>query len=223
MAQCKWCGKKGFLLSVDQHGLCSSCSPSVVLDIKERLRVIGSSREVANNAKNWRTKASRIDLMVRHLEHLQQYEQRGILSLDPPGPQALQDLERARRDAAIEAAETEVSKALASAETATTPKTKVNRASKALLALDAIRREIADYEELVPHEQQIRRFMHEANLNGFLDAARKAEFKGNKKKALDQYQEALFFLLNDDVDDSLQSEHIKSLEAKICQLTEAST
>lgn len=56
--------------------------------------------------------------------------------------------------------------------------------------------------------------------NACLEAARKAEFKGQKKKALDQCQDALYFLYNDEIDDSLQAEKIVEIEAKISELSD---
>lgn len=67
-------------------------------------------------------------------------------------------------------------------------------------------------------EIKVRKFLHETQLNAFLEEARKAEFKGNKKKALDQYKEALYFLRNDEIDDSLQAGKIKEIEKKISEL-----
>jgi len=57
-------------------------------------------------------------------------------------------------------------------------------------------------------------------LNKYLEEAGKAEFKGNLKKALDQYQEALYFLKNDDVDDILQSKEIASIESLVTKYRE---
>ncbi len=69
-------------------------------------------------------------------------------------------------------------------------------------------------------EARVRRFSHQTQLNAYLEAARKAEFKGQKKKALDQYLEALYFLRSDEIDDSLQAEKISELEAKISELSD---
>lgn len=43
-------------------------------------------------------------------------------------------------------------------------------------------------------ESQVIAFSQETQLNAFVEAARKAKSKGHKKKAIDQYQEALSFL-----------------------------
>lgn len=70
-------------------------------------------------------------------------------------------------------------------------------------------------------ERQIISTLHNVQLEGYLDAAKRADFKGQKKKALDQYYEALYFLKHDEIEDSLQMEHISTIEAKIEELTRA--
>jgi hypothetical protein len=67
-------------------------------------------------------------------------------------------------------------------------------------------------------EQQIATEISKTQLNGYLEEAKKNEFKGQKKKALDKYYEALYLLKHDDVDDSLQQDNIQFLESKIKEL-----
>jgi cell division FtsZ-interacting protein ZapD len=69
-------------------------------------------------------------------------------------------------------------------------------------------------------EQRARQLHHKTRLNTFVDAASKAEFKGQLKKALDQYQEALYFLRSDDIEDAQQTGEIEGIEAKIAEMTE---
>jgi len=68
-------------------------------------------------------------------------------------------------------------------------------------------------------EGQKKTFIHKTQLNEYIEEAKKAEFKDQKSKALDKYQEALYFLQNDEIDDSLQKENIDELKAKISELT----
>jgi len=51
-----------------------------------------------------------------------------------------------------------------------------------------------------------------------LDKAKKYEFKGNNKKALDFYYESLYFLKTDNIDDEVQKEQINEIENKIKSL-----
>ena len=115
----------------------------------------------------------------------------------------------------------EVRKILARAELRTTPRTKITEASKAILKIQDVRKEYGlNFPVLGELETNARRFMHQVELQGFLTEAEKAEFKGNRKKALDQYQEALFFLQRDDIDDRLQKNQIGDVEAKVRELSE---
>jgi hypothetical protein len=52
----------------------------------------------------------------------------------------------------------------------------------------------------------------------YMEKAEKAEFKGQQKKALEQYYEALYYLKHNEVDDVLKAEHIAGLEQKIRSL-----
>ena len=67
-------------------------------------------------------------------------------------------------------------------------------------------------------ELELKSLIHKTKLDKFLEAAKKAEFKGNKKKAIDQYQEALYFIRNDDVPDDQQGQYIEKIESKLKEL-----
>ncbi|NLE21927.1 MAG: hypothetical protein GX624_03990 [Actinobacteria bacterium] len=71
---------------------------------------------------------------------------------------------------------------------------------------------------LAAYEAEARAAVHGAKLGGFIEAAEKAEFKGNKKRALDQYQEALYFLKTDDIADDSQASEIARIAAKVEKL-----
>jgi len=107
---------------------------------------------------------------------------------------------------------------LAKAKLATSSRTSVGEANKALLKIRDAKEELEDPSRLDTLEARVKTFSHETQLNTFIEAARKAEFKGQKKKAIEQYQEALFFLKNDDIDDELQGREISKLEKKIAEL-----
>lgn len=72
-----------------------------------------------------------------------------------------------------------------------------------------------------PVEDKLKALVHDKQLDSMLDAARKAEFKGQKAKAIDQYQEALYFITTDKVDDTDQQGQIAEIETKIAQLSAA--
>lgn len=220
MAQCKMCGQKGFFLSVSEDGLCKSCESIVVMDIQQRVRIINDCIKLVNESKNMSTQLSRYDLLREHAQVLLEYEHKGIPTISPAPSQFLSEYTTNRDQIVLEGVTAEVEKALARAEIAITSRTSINEANKALLKIREGKKELNDKAKLDQLEARIRHFSHEKQLNEYLEAARKAEFKGKKKKALDQYQEALYFLRSDDIDDSLQEEKIGKIEAKISELSD---
>lgn len=220
MAQCKMCGRKGFFLSVSANGLCNSCEPIVVMDVQQRGRVINDCMKLVAESKNMKTRLSRCDLLVEHAQALLEYEHKGIPTVSPSPSQLLTEYTAMRDQIVLEGVTAEVEKALAKAEIAATPRTSINEANKALLKIREDKQELRDQAKLDQLEARVRRFSHETQLNAYIEAARKAEFKGQKKKALDQYQEALYFLRSDEIDDSLQAEKISEIEAKISELSD---
>ena len=220
MAQCKMCGHKGFFLSVSENGLCESCESIFVMDIQQRGRIINDCIKLVNESKNMSTKLSRYDLLREHAQALLEYEHKGIPTISPPPSQFLSEYTIKRDQIILESVTAEVEKALDKAEIASATRTCINEANKALLKIQEGKKELNDKTKLDQLEDRIRHFSHEKQLNEYLEAARKAEFKGKKKKALDQYQEALYFLHGDDIDDSLQAEKIGEIEAKISELSD---
>jgi len=214
------CGRKGFFLSVSANGLCNSCEPIVVMDVQQRGRIVNDCMKLVAESKNMKTRLSRCDLLIEHAQALLEYEHKGISTVSPSPSQLLTEYTAMRDQIVLEGVTAEVEKALAKAEIAATPRTSINEANKALLKIREGKQELRDQSKLNQLEARVRRFSHETQLNAYLEAARKAEFKGQKKKALDQYQEALYFLRSDEIDDSLQVEKISEIEAKISELSD---
>ena len=89
MAQCKMCGRKGFLLSVSANGLCKPCDAVFVLAVQQRGRVIWDCMKLINESKNTETRLSRCDLLIEHAQALLQYENMGIYTVNPSPSQLL--------------------------------------------------------------------------------------------------------------------------------------
>ncbi len=218
MAQCKNCGRKALFLSVTKNGLCKTCDAVVVMDVQQRVRIIQDSINLIEKSKITKTKVSRCDTLLEHAGALAEYERKGIPTLQPLPSQFITEYTAQRDNIICDGVTAEVDKALAKAELATSSRTSVGEANKALLKIRDAKEELEDPSRLDTLEARVKTFSHETQLNTFIEAARKAEFKGQKKKAIDQYQEALFFLKNDDIDDELQGREISKLEKKIAEL-----
>lgn len=222
MARCKLCGSGGWLLATTKDGLCQQCSTIVSTEVSSKLRVINESMEIIKKSKNISTRLSRCDVVEQYAKDLKKYENLGIKVTSPLPSEILEWISQARHQIVLESAQEIFEKAKEKAETAANPKGKASQYTSAL-------EKLLEYKKLVPSASEevdriisdLKRLAHEATLEVYLDAARKAEFKGQVKKAVDQYLEALYFLRTDKIDDALQTDQIQQIEAKLQQLGHA--
>ena len=219
MGQCKLCGKSGFFVMTDYYGLCGACAQVVKGDVQQRRRIIEDCVRLIETGKTFKTKLSRCDLLIEHMQVLAEYQAKGMIDeTNPPASQLVQQNTEFRDSMILEEIDELVSKADAKAGVATTPRTKANAYSAMLLKVRELTEMLSDSGKGAPYEHQLQMGAHGALLDGYIDEARKAEFKGNTKKALDRYQEALYFVKNDDIPDEQQTAQIQELEAKIQEL-----
>lgn len=218
MAKCKYCGRSGLFLRVSKEGLCNSCQPIVAMDVGQRTRIINDSMALIDKSKKLDTQISRCELLLEHAAELAEYEKRGIPTVKPPPSALLQEYTGRRDELILQGLAAIVEAAQAKAEVATTSKAKINQLSKALLKVREYKMKTSDPAALDALEMKLGSLIHQIELDGYLEKARKAEFKGRRKQALDQYYEALYFLKHDEIDDSLQADHISAIEAKIAEL-----
>ncbi len=222
MAKCIWCGASGLFLSVDKNGLCRRCQAIIYSDIQQRLRIIEDSQKLIEESKNFSTRIGRVDTFLKQIHELKKYEEKKITTLEPVPSEIEKKLYKLREELIFENIVEEIDKIMNKAKLALTPKTKMSGANKALIRINERKEEVQEEEkikEIEEKEKELKKFIHDTKLNEYLDEAKKAEFKGKKTKALDKYQEALYFLQNDEIDDSLQKEKINELKAKISELT----
>ena len=218
MATCRLCERSGFFFSVNENGLCKTCQPIWRADVEQRVRILTESAVLAHEGKTFGTRLSRCDLVLEHARHLQEYERRNIPSTDPDPTVLLTEYVKYRdqliREECVAAAE----KATAKASVTATQKSKHSALGAGILKVQEIAANSEDSSLAKEIVAKLRALMHQAQLDGFLDAAKKAEFKGNKKKAIDQYQEALYFVRNDGIPDEQQAREIGGIEGKLKEL-----
>lgn len=200
--------------------LCKTCEPTIIREIQSRARIIKDCMKLVDESKNLKTRLSRCDLLIEHAQALLKYQEKGIPTITPSPSQLLAEYSAMRDQIILDSLTAEAEKMLAKAEIEATPRTSINEANKVLLRIQEGKQELQDSSKLDHLEKRVRRFKHETQLNAYLEAAHKAEFKGQKKKALDQYQEALYFLQTDEIDDSLQKGKIGEIKTKISELSD---
>lgn len=219
MAQCKWCENKGLFLSVNSTGLCKRCEPPISMDFNQRGKIIYESIQLAATGKKIDTRLSRNKLILEQAEALRKYEEKGIDRMSPKPSELIEKFTSYHDEIIFEEMESIADKSLTKANVMPTAKQAVTEATKALVKIKEWRESLLNLERLEDLECQVVDFIQQKQLAEILDQANKAEFKGQKKKALDQYQEALYFLSKEDVSDSLKSEHVEGIKASIETLT----
>jgi hypothetical protein len=215
MASCKWCKKSGIFLSVDNRGLCKKCAAAISFDLQQRSRVIASSLQIINDGKKFKTRYERCDLVLEHAYQLEKYEKSGISVSETLPSKLILDLDELKDELLNEEIESIAKASISRSEQAASIKGRISLYNKGILKLEDLKDFVGDYESISSAIEHLRKKSKEFQLNSFLENARKFEFKGQTKKAIDQYWEALYFLKNDEIDDRQQMDQIRDLEEKI--------
>lgn len=217
MARCNYCGKKGIFLTVSKRGLCKGCEPIVLSAINRHIDIIDESINIIVNTENFKTRINRINTVRENLDILdEEYLSKGV----DIGNFRIDDmrnyLERMFNTAIEEEALKQVQKHMDKASLVKTATAKINNANKALLVL----KEFYDDYGYIHHNktEEINFFIYESQLNDYVQKAEKEEFKGNNKKALDAYLDALFFVENEHI--SNRQGTIQNLNNKINEIRE---
>lgn len=216
MGQCRYCGRSGWLLTVDSVGLCAHCRPAYTLAVSERTRVIEESQSLVLASAKLDTRLSRCDVIMDQARGLLDYEQHGVSTIEPPPLELIRSMTALKDRLILEAMQAAVLDAQRKADVAQGAKAKTTALRKTLLTVREYAAKTSSPEVLSTIEQDLELRLRQIQLNGYLDEAQKAEFKGNKKKALDQYYEALYFLKHDKAADA--QVHTSKIEAKIIEL-----
>src|SRR5690606_9753741 len=135
------------------------------------------------------------------------YWSKGITVFKPDPLVAIEELEKHKQIVIEEEVELLVEQHLEKANRAKTVKSKISNADKALDELFKLKKKY-NYENN-GLESNTNEYKNKAQLDQHITNAEKNEFKGNIKKAIDYYQEALFFLKKDDIPDVEQETIIK--------------
>lgn len=218
MAKCNWCGKKGLFLRLTPNNVCNSCDDWLVQDVKSKAATINDSIKLVETSKKINIKISRCDLIVERSLQLKEYEDKNIPTLTPlPSVLAARYTEK-KDDVIVSHIQNMFTKANQKAAVIDSPKSKISQFQKVLLEVQELKPKLTANSKLDGVEKQVKDAIHNVRLGDLMDKANKFEFKEQYKKALDQYQEALYFVKNDDVDDELKKKEISELESKISDM-----
>lgn len=213
MATCNQCGRSGWFLKV-RSGLCDQCYEPVVRTVLRAKEIFDESLELVNNSKNLNTRLGRCDTALEQLDRLEEYEHLEFVSMHPDFQTARKELAHHKVELVREHLEEKERAARERIETLSTTNAKANQFNK-------LKQEVRKFEEILGDTVveeligSVDKSINEIRIGDHLEKAKKAEFKGKGKKALDEYYEALYILRTDDVLDDEQHIEISEIEARI--------
>jgi hypothetical protein len=206
-------------MGLTQLGVCNRCHPVIAMDVQQRVRLISDSMDIITKSKKADTQLSRYDFIIEQAVALLPYEQKGIpLPLNHLPSEFIQKL-RQERDGIIYQMMADEYRLVGEKSTlATTTTGKISPFSKFILRVREFAKKTEDPTALRRLEADASKRMHDVQLLIYMDTAQKAELKGQKKKALDQYYEAYYFLTHDEYDDRTQQGDLEAIRRKIVGL-----
>jgi len=117
----------------------------LALDINRRSQIVEESARLIEASKTYKTRLSRCDLLLQHIEHLLKYEEMGIIPFEPPPSIVLEEYQHRRREIVCDEADRIVQQAESKKSTLKTMPAKRNAVTT---AQDRITQLVADHPDL---------------------------------------------------------------------------
>jgi hypothetical protein len=95
---------------------------------------------------------------------------------------------------------------------------KIETANKALDCIDSALRLYPDEAELNESKAAIREFMASVKVAHWVELAERSAFKGHNRRAIERYQDALFYLNDENVKSEVRRAGVEKIEREICRL-----
>jgi len=219
MATCKYCARNGLFLSVNTYGLCSTCNNQIATESRLYLQSMNDCLKKSEATSKILDGARFCDRGIHIAENLLKYENMGIPTTTVKPSEIIKIFNAKKTTFIHDGLLEEVCQAIEKSKLASTTNGKITVLSKAILKINEFRKDLKEDQDLDMLENKLRKEIQQTQFNSYLEQAKLAEFKSNKKKALDKYYEALYFLQHDDIDDALQSDAINTIETKIKELS----
>lgn len=198
------CSQKGWLLSVDNNGLCLECRDTYLPSIVNDCRIVSESAKIIEKTKNVQTLLSRAKIAINSCKSLEKFAGKGIPTLTPRPREVAEEIAKI----AAEAAEKEIDDAIFQArqnfEDATTDAGKLGGYNKSVKRLDKLMDELDD---VSPVELAIDTLRRERDVSAITLKLRKADLliaQSKEKRAKDVLIEALHLIAYDGTKDDLQ-------------------
>lgn len=222
MATCSICRKSGIFLALDKFNACNNCKTKIYPVLERQFEILNDCLTLIQTSKNIKTRLGRIDFAKGILAEFLVYEKNGykgfMAKTKSTVPFMIEELEKLPEIIFNEAVELEFKLAMSKAEIAKTGKSKVAATNKGIEKIAALAIDLGECPMMRGKILELRTYGCRAMYDEMVYNAEKYEFKGNKKKALDLYQDTLFFVMKDEIEDTQQREIMDFLNRKISEL-----
>ena len=167
MARCKWCGRSGLFLSINEISVCNNCWAIISPEFFAGKKIILESLQLVVNSKNLDTKLFRLDLALEWAEKLIKYENKGISVISPPPSEFLTTLPPERNRIIKEALEFEIKELKVKVDVATSSQSQISHLSKFLLRIHDYKDKLKDPSLLDDLEQEVIKSISKIKLESF--------------------------------------------------------
>jgi hypothetical protein len=181
--------------------------------------VINENVQVLNISGDSKTLLTSCDTVLTNLKPLLEMELKGITGwLDTPVHEAYAEVEATREELVEEMAKEHMDEIKRDADIAEAGTDKVEVIHGGITDFEDMEGDFGPHAVITQNIRVLKALAYNVQFKGFLEAARKAEIKKEYKEALEQYEEALSFLMDNNVKDSAQAKTVAQLEQKIAFL-----
>lgn len=215
MPNCMNCGK--FVL-IPKYGLCKSCYPGIAREIITLKNQYDSHMKRADLTVDPLQKKYHLQRMIELARRMKEIFERSQFGDAAEAQRAidncLKDIDEIDKQFIIG----KIDKYLEKAKLAKTKSSKINNANNAIVEAQAWLSKHPGDKDFMDRINLAQDIVRKAEFEDVYEKAKKEEFKGNIKKAIGLYKEALYILKTDDLPDELQSNIISEVENKIAAL-----
>lgn len=186
-------------------------------DYNRSIDVLNQSIELAKNSKNFETRKNNIAVAIEVVTRLlEDYPEETNLH------EVLASCLIAQKDIHMEALSANLQKCCDKANGMKSVSAKINNAGKALALLEEAKRDTyVNTEQVDIWIQSMNEYISKVEYENMQHKAEKLEFKCQTDKALDAYQDMLFHLKTDCIDDEQQAEQFTTIQKKVEELKAA--
>lgn len=221
IGNCKICGQPYSARSsrkVDDKVICSKCHREMVTYCNSRTRKINKAQDEIEDSKSLKNNLNNFNIIIKNTNELSKYTNLGFNIFNPEPSDIIENWNNDKDKIILDGLEADFKEGIKRSKIATTSNSKITPFKKILANIDEIENEIKNKEKLDKFKLKIKELKYEIQIDNFIEDAKKEQFKGNNKKAINKYKEALYILKNMDTKNLEFFSKENKIEEKILEL-----